>query len=359
MSHISYFLGANSPGGFFSLYPELIRPQSARAIYILKGGPGCGKSTLMRRVAAAMEDHSLAVEYILCSGDPDSLDAILIPELGVALVDGTAPHVVEPKYPGAVERYVNLGCCYDADALYPLRESIMECMSRYQNCYPRAYRCLAASAAIEEDLRSCVLTEELQEKLTRRAKGILSREVGRRKTGTAGLIRQRFLDGITHKGELCLFETATAQCPRIFALADTYGLAHDLLIPLLTGAAEAGYEAIACPDPMAPDRLRHLLIPEAGVAFLTSSPSQPFPGTPARRIRLDAAADPDVLRQNRARFRFSRRVSAALKEEAIASLAQAKELHDQLEAIYNPHVDFEKVSCTAETISEEILSFAD
>ena len=93
---IQYFLGANSPTGFYSLYPELIQPERARAIYILKGGPGCGKSTLMRRVGARMEEEGLDTEYILCSGDPDSLDALLLPQLGVALVDGTAPHAAAP-----------------------------------------------------------------------------------------------------------------------------------------------------------------------------------------------------------------------------------------------------------------------
>lgn len=96
LPHIQYFLGANAPIGFYSLYPELIRPETARAVYILKGGPGCGKSTLMRRVGARMEEAGLACEYILCSGDPDSLDALLLPELGVALVDGTAPHGMAP-----------------------------------------------------------------------------------------------------------------------------------------------------------------------------------------------------------------------------------------------------------------------
>jgi len=95
-SQIQYFLGANSPSGFYSLYPELIRPESARAVYILKGGPGCGKSTLMRRVGRRMEEEGLETEYILCSGDPDSLDALLLPQLGAAIVDGTAPHVVVP-----------------------------------------------------------------------------------------------------------------------------------------------------------------------------------------------------------------------------------------------------------------------
>ena len=89
---VRYFLGANSPAGFYSLYDELIDPAEAEGIYILKGGPGCGKSTLMRQVAQRAEDAGLRVEYIPCSGDPDSLDGVILPEKKVALVDGTAPH---------------------------------------------------------------------------------------------------------------------------------------------------------------------------------------------------------------------------------------------------------------------------
>ena len=36
------------------------------------------------------------VEYILCSADPDSLDGVVLPRLGAALVDGTAPHGTAP-----------------------------------------------------------------------------------------------------------------------------------------------------------------------------------------------------------------------------------------------------------------------
>ena len=51
---VHYFLGANSPTGFYSLYDQLIDPEEAQELFILKGGPGCGKSSLMRRVGAAM-----------------------------------------------------------------------------------------------------------------------------------------------------------------------------------------------------------------------------------------------------------------------------------------------------------------
>ena len=94
LPHIEYFLGANAPTGFYSLYDHLLPPEQARAIYILKGGPGCGKSTLMRKVAAWAQEAGLETEYILCSGDPDSLDALILPGRAVAIVDGTAPQGV-------------------------------------------------------------------------------------------------------------------------------------------------------------------------------------------------------------------------------------------------------------------------
>ena len=89
---VQFYLGANAPSGFYSLYDQLIDPDQARDVMILKGGPGCGKSSLMRKVGAAMEEHGLPVEYIQCSGDPDSLDAVVLPTLATAIVDGTAPH---------------------------------------------------------------------------------------------------------------------------------------------------------------------------------------------------------------------------------------------------------------------------
>ena len=94
---VKYFLGSNSAAGFFSLYDQLIDLEQARRVYILKGGPGCGKSTLMGMVGQNMEEMGTTVEYILCSGDPDSLDGVVFPELGVALVDGTAPQGSGPK----------------------------------------------------------------------------------------------------------------------------------------------------------------------------------------------------------------------------------------------------------------------
>jgi len=354
---VRFFLGANSPSGFYSLYDQLIDPVQAREILILKGGPGCGKSSLMRRVGQAAEKKGLDVEYIDCSGDPDSLDAVVIPQLRTAIVDGTAPHVVEPKYPGAVERYVNMGACYDTAALWPLRREIMDLMAAYKGCYTRAYRILGAAGEILEEQRAAMASAGLDRKLAKRAQGILSREFPRRKGVPAGRVKRRFLGAVTCRGSMTLYDSALDQCPRIYQLMDPHGLAHGLLAPLLEGAAAAGYDVVACPDPMAPHRLAHLLVPELGLAFLSRAGELAPPGgKPYRRIRLEDAAGSELPRRNRPRLRFAKKVSAALLEEGVSALAQAKALHDQLELVYNPHVDFGLVSRISQELAEEILS---
>ena len=80
-----------------------------------------------------------------------------------------------------------------------------------------------------------LLTDELSQKLAKRAHGILSREVPRRKSMEPGHVKQRFLGAVTHKGPLCLYDTALAQCDRIYELTDSCGLAHELLIHVLAG----------------------------------------------------------------------------------------------------------------------------
>ena len=353
MEKVSYFLGANTPGGFYSLMDKLLDPAQARAIYILKGGPGCGKSTLMKELGARAEAAGQRCEYIWCSGDPDSLDGLILPDLAVAIADGTAPHVIEPKYPAAVESYVNLGECYDRAALAGEKGKIMALTAAYQGQYRRAYRCLKGAGQLLEDNLELLETPELREKIHKRAKGIIAREIPKR--GPGGEVTERFLSAVSCKGQVCLFETVEAQCDRVYALMDSYGLGHVLLEDLLGAAVERGHRAVVCADPMAPRRIQHLLLPDLGVGFVTSTAAVPYPGSPYRRVRLDAMADQELLRRCRGRVRFTRKVAEALVEEGTQTLAQAKELHDQLEAVYNPHVDFDRVHAVAGTLAGEIL----
>ena len=73
--HTEFFLGANSGEGFRSFYNGFCRGDGDM-LYLIKAGPGGGKSGFMRRLGQRAEAMGHKVEYILCSGDPDSLDAV-------------------------------------------------------------------------------------------------------------------------------------------------------------------------------------------------------------------------------------------------------------------------------------------
>lgn len=355
MPNIQYFLGANTPLGFSSLYHQLSDPEAHRAVYILKGGAGCGKSSLMRRVGHRAQAAGYEVIEVPCSGDPDSLDAVILPQLKVAVVDGTAPHVVEPACAGAVERYVDLSRFYHWEGLQPVKGDIIAAGRACSACYKRVYRCLGAAGELLEDVRDRVSSDLLTQKLARRARGIIAREL-KPADAAPGVEHQGFLSALTHKGSVTLWETVEAQAGRVYELWDSYGLAHHLLAPILAAGLATGHQVVACPDPMAPQRLAHLLFPQLSLAFVTSNPHAPWPHHPYRRLRLDAMVDREVYRASRPRLRFAQKVAQALVDQAIDGLCQAKAAHDDLEALYNPHVDFEGVYQVADQVAEELLS---
>ena len=61
------FPGSNTPAGFVSFYREGLN--NIERLFILKGGPGTGKSTLMRKIGLAMLERGYDVEFWQCSSD--------------------------------------------------------------------------------------------------------------------------------------------------------------------------------------------------------------------------------------------------------------------------------------------------
>ena len=149
----TYFLGGNTAQGFYSLYDGFCSgPEDF--LWVIKGGPGCGKSSFMRKIGKAAEEAGLDVEYVICSGDPDSLDGVYIPALHTGYVDGTSPHVVEVKLPAAGGAYLDLGQFYDTDALQPVREQLLSLMQSYRQAYRDAYASLHEAKRLHDELEA-------------------------------------------------------------------------------------------------------------------------------------------------------------------------------------------------------------
>ena len=350
----NFFVGANSGAGFQNLFPRLIDVERAHDLMILKGGPGVGKNTFMREIGRTMEAAGIRTEYLWCSGDPDSLDGVVFPELGCAAADGTFPHVLEPKYPAAVDRYVDLGRFYDLTAAKAAAEEVEARTRDYKAAYGRAYHALSAARQVE--LENITLGKQGfdEAKARRRVQGILQREL-RRRGGEAGETTFRFLGSLTHRGYVWRWDSVETLCPKVYEFADSWELAGELLKTLHAAAVERGWNTIVCPAPEEPERMEHLLVPGLGLAFVTSRTGMEYNGKAFRRIRLDAMTEPEP----KSAVRFRRRMAEALRQEGVEALREAKAAHDALEAVYNPYVDFDGVRALAALEAGRLLSWLD
>lgn len=144
-----YFGAANGYKGFRSNFSAIFSPDTIEKLYIIKGGPGTGKSTLMRRIAECYRER-FDTTAILCSSDPESYDGVIVRkgEKAIAIVDGTSPHIVEPMYPGAVEEIVNLGDSFDYDALRSHKNEIVTLSKSKRMAYKRAYDALSIAGSV-------------------------------------------------------------------------------------------------------------------------------------------------------------------------------------------------------------------
>lgn len=172
----AYFVTANGYHGFRSYYGEAYRSDAFTRIFVLKGGPGTGKSRLMREVAEAAANMGAAVDCIYCSSDPTSLDGVIANagDKRVAILDGTAPHTRCTPLPGVVDEILNLGEFWNPFALLLEKERISELSKKKSSAFALAYRYLSiAGTAMETALataREALDKQKLHAFLLRRLK---------------------------------------------------------------------------------------------------------------------------------------------------------------------------------------------
>jgi len=350
-----FFLAVSSPQGFASRFSELSDAGEDWHTYIIKGGPGTGKSTMMEQVAEALLPYDSNAELIYCSSDPSSLDALIFHTLKISFVDGTDPHVVEPKYIGACETIIQLSECFDYDLLYQQRKEIKLLTNENRALQERSNRFLTAAGTLISDTARLALEATDIPKIIQYGQRFSHREFKPLK-GKAGREYARFLSAITPQGIKFFSETVPVYCDRIYVIDDDYGvIARILLETIRSYALTANYDTIGCYCPISPfDKLEHLLIPEAGIGFVSSNKWHKQDFSEARKIHSRRFIDTAMLKGRRQRINFNRKAAKELLHEAIALKQEAKEVHDLLEEYYVSAMDFEEWKCKMNAALEQV-----
>lgn len=344
----TYFLGSNSKDGFASLYDFF--PGEGVFLHIIKSGPGTGKSGFMRRIGKQAEAQGLDVEYVLCSGDPDSLDGVYIPGLKTAWVDGTAPHVTEPAYFGVSADYVNLGRFCRLPFSEAEAQHVRELNLRYKALYARAYAALAA-AAEAQGAAPAVFTEEELAVVRRRISSVLERQIVH-PASAPGRLTRRFLSANSCLGRVMLDRSVNSLCKLIYQVDDAFLGAAPALDYACRRALELGADVIACPSPLCPEQLEAVLLPAYDLAFTSGE----WEFEKVRHMRIDSLIPAERQRAVRGELREVNALRGRCLGLAYDRLREAKALHDELETVYKAHMDFPALDAYTASVIESTFA---
>lgn len=325
MEKLHLFAGGNTSRGFYSCFEDILPSKARRRMFYIKGGPGVGKSTMMGRVAKAAEEMGQRVEYFHCSSDPDSLDGIALPDLGWAMMDGTAPHVYDPPLPGARDTLVSLGDFLDERSLRPKAKEIGQLQQEISLRFHRCYGFLSAAGELGRLCASAQLREEELHRLARNWTADLP------KRGGLGSCRRLFATAFTPRGLADVLPTEGLSIRRIECPACT------TLTPLWQEiswtACWRGLPVVHLVNPLWPDELDGLLLPEQNILLCSCLPGSCPQAVEWGRIAQDEKSSEQE--QN-----YDRNAYELMIHRALEQLGAAKALHDELESHYIGHMDF-------------------
>lgn len=349
-----YFLGANTPLGFRSYFETACPAEEGWKIYIIKGGPGTGKSTFMKRICREAENEGIICEHIYCSSDPFSLDGVIIPELKTAVFDGTAPHVMEPAFPGACENIINFGETWSSATLRSARAEIIELSQRCKAHHTQAQHFLSCADSFRKNTAALAAADMDRCRAERTADRLAGKYSGRAGK-SQGCEQIRLLSAVTPLGIKFFENTLTTLCDRIVPIKDyLFSPAAALMAELRERLLDRGHDIITCFCSQSPDRIEHLIIPEQRISFSVCSGFHSADVT-ERSIHTERFMSAEFLPEHRSRISFNRKNIALFTDLAATEMRHAKAVHDLLEQCYISAMNFDAAEELAMKYIREIL----
>ncbi|MBS4212505.1 MULTISPECIES: PRK06851 family protein [Neobacillus] len=356
----NYFAGGNTARGFHNLYDSNL--QGLDRLFILKGGPGTGKSSLMKKIGKEWVEKGYDIELLHCSSDNNSIDGVIIPALKVGIVDGTAPHVIEPKAPGAVEEYINLGEAWNAKALSAQKKVIQKLTNQISEAFATAYATFKEALEIHDDWEKIYINSMNFQKADQLTKKLIETFFGKMRLSKQADVRHRFLGAATPKGAVDFVPNLTEDIQKRYFIKGRPGSGKSTMLKKLAAAAEErGVDVEIYHCGFDPNSLDMCIFRELGIAiFDSTAPHEYFPSRDGDEIidmyeiLIEQGTD-EIFAD------FISKISTKYRNkmtEATSWLAKAKELHDELEAIYISAMDFTVVEKIQTKIASEINALA-
>ncbi len=352
----TYFLAANSGDGFYSEFKSCYNVLDGWKAYIIKGGPGTGKSSMMRSIASYGVQKGIRCEICRCSSDPHSIDAVIFPDIKKVILDGTAPHVVEPKYPAICEQIINTGEYWNDELLKGKEKELLELFKINSACHRRAAQYITAAGQLAKYNFGVQLGYTDVDKTFAAASKLANKYIPRQKDNKKGYEWVRFLSGNTPDGYVFYGDTVGKIANQVINIDDRYGAVASIILSVIRDKAiDAGYEIITLKNELLPnDIIDHIIIPKLSLAFCRYSDTVRVK-TDNRHIHSRRFVNASGMSANRQKLAFNRRAQKELLDSAAQCLKNAKDVHDKMEKYYIDIMDFNLLNKYSSDLAKRIL----
>lgn len=332
----TYFIGANTKNGFVGFGDEIFKDTGK--IYIIKGGPGTGKSTFMRNVCAEAQKRGYTVKKYLCSSDPSSLDAVVIDELSLAFTDGTSPHILEGRYIGACENYLDFGLFWNRDFLHECLDEIKEISLIKKESFSSLYRLIKAASVITDE-RSFMLDKCFDKEKSDKAAMRLLSPFGQ---GSGFSLHTHQISAFGMNGSQMLPTYETMANYKI-GIADKRSLAPSVFNSIIKAAEVLKLKTYISYDIFL--KPNALFFPEKALSVSVLGDD--------KIINTERFLLSEAYSKNRSKIRFLNSLTEDIISLCSYEWQKIKESHFALESIYSSSMDFDALNSFCSHIIEE------
>lgn len=119
-----YFAEGITNRGYISLLPNMM--SEWERTYVLMGGPGTGKSTLIKMIGLELLDRGHDVDFFRSAWDSDSMAGVLIRRYNWAILDQYEIAPLHWRVPGVIEHFIDFSKFCDQAKLRQKRPVILE-----------------------------------------------------------------------------------------------------------------------------------------------------------------------------------------------------------------------------------------
>lgn len=362
-----YFPGNNTPLGFFSYYKHILGQREANKIICIKGGPGTGKSTFMKKVGGYFLEKGEDVDFLHCSADENSLDGVVLKKRKIALIDGTSPHTTDPVTPGAVDRIINLGEYWNEEGISVNKEEIIDLSEETSRWYRIAYNYLSAAKSVFRSLEEIYNNAAEASEIYRVVADIVAREYSHHDISLRpGRVKKFFASAITGNGVVNYINSLLGNMENIYMINVPIGYSNNSFMEIISeGAIYRGFNIETYYCAMSPDeKIEHIIIPELKTAFITVNKYHDV--EPWEILNLEDAnqeitlidmsdyMDVVELEANTDLLLSLNEEYDILMEKTIKYLAKAKDTHHIVENLYIPNMNFTGIGKLLEETTRDI-----